>query len=144
MKNFDYFIELQGGVVKLVPRTERAKARTPEALDFADRSSALEYVKAAERENFHFGGVDMIDPERKLVKYGYFIPNYAGQLEQRGQDWGPGDPTFEVGDVLPGGPADKIAIVEKFVTGEFAQRAGFGVMIIARVREARQADPTVN
>lgn len=42
----------------------KAKARTPNALKFEDRKTALDYMWASQIEGFRFSGAHLIDPEQ--------------------------------------------------------------------------------
>ncbi len=104
MKDMDYVVTGAGTQRTITARSERAKRRTPDPVNFNDNASALEFVKAANAEGYRFSGQQLVDREYKLVRYGYFVKANGGQLARSGQDWGPPDPVFEPGDVYPGGP----------------------------------------
>lgn len=117
MKPMDYTV---GGTVTeptFTLLTDRAKQRTPGTIAFKGRTSALEFMKAAEAEGYRFSGAELIDTQRKLVKYGYFAKMPNGQLVQCGQDWGPRDTVFEPGDSL-GIKNGKEGIIVSVVTGQ--------------------------
>lgn len=100
-----------------------------------DNASALEFVKAGVADGYRFSGLEIVDREYKLVRYGYFVKTNE-QLVRAGQDWGPPDPVFEPGDTYPGGPrAGKHATVLEVITGELEQKNGVGVMVILKERD---------
>jgi hypothetical protein len=141
MKQMDYWIGGSGAKRTITPKSERAKQRTAEVQEFADNASALEFVNVGVAEGFIFSGRDIVDPEYKPVRYGYFIQMNNGQLVQSGQDNGPPDPVFEPGDVYPGGPRNgKHADIVAVVTGDEARKHGVGVMVIARERDVSEMD----
>jgi hypothetical protein len=131
MKEMDYVVTGAGAQRTITARSERAKKRTPEPREFPDRESALAFVKEGVAGGYIFSGRDLVDPEYKLVKYGYFIEGNGGQLIPAGQDWGPPEPVFEPGDVYPGGSKNgKHAIVRHVIGGESAKKVGLGIMIV--------------
>jgi hypothetical protein len=132
MKKADYVIFGTSPTARrITAQSESAKKRTPEPHEFPDKASALAFVKEGAAEGYRFSGRELVDPEYKLVSYGYFVKNDNGQLIPSGQDWGPPDPVFEKGDVMPGGPKNgKHAVVLQVVGGDFAKKAGFGFMIV--------------
>jgi hypothetical protein len=73
MKKMDYSMSGSAGFYSASALGDRAKARTPEPLRFADRAGALVFLKAAQAEGCRFSGADTVDPEQKLVKNRYFI-----------------------------------------------------------------------
>jgi hypothetical protein len=74
------------------------------------------------------------------VRYHYFA-NVNGQLVLTGQDNGPPDPMFEVGDVYPGGIRNgKHFDITDVITGERARANGCGVMIVGKVRDVSKAN----
>ena len=77
-----------------------------------------------------------VDPEQRLVKNRYFIEGDSGHLIPCGNDWGPLDTVWEVGDVMPGWERDTCtqAIVEQIVRGEMAQKMGCGIAFVLRFR----------
>jgi hypothetical protein len=132
MKEMDYVVMGGGGNWTISARSARAKLRTPEPANFPDNASALAFVKAGISEGYRFSGRELVDRDYKLVKYRYFVQDSNGILHSAGQDWGPPDPVFEKGDIYPGGPRNgKNAVVERVVTGDFAEKAaGAGVMVV--------------
>jgi len=138
MKTMDYTVG--GNVVEpaFTPLSERAKQRTPGTIVFKRRADALEFMKVAEAEGYRFSGAELIDTERKSVKYGYFVSGPNGQLIPCGQDWGPVDTVFEKGDLLPARDGVE-AVIQMVVTGRVAELAGVGVMIVVEQRPVRSA-----
>jgi hypothetical protein len=137
MKEMDYVIMGAGAQRTITARSERAKKRSPDPHEFPDNATALEFVKEGVKEGYRFSGRELVDPEYKLVRYGYFMKANGGQIIPSGQDWGPPEPVFEPGDVYPSGPRNgKYAIVLQVITGEFAKKAGVGVMVVLEERAA--------
>jgi len=140
MKVMDYVVTGAGAQKTITARSERAKKRTPEPVNFKDNAGALEFVKAANAEGYRFSGQDLVDQEYKLVRYGYFVKVNGGELVRSGQDWGPPDPVFEPG-VYPGGPRNgKEAVVLNVVKGDFAKKVGVDVMVVLEERDVSQAN----
>lgn len=140
MKLMDYVVTGAGARRTIAPRSERAKQRTPEAQEFATNDEALAFVRAGVAEGFRFSGQQLVDREYKLVRYGYFIDT-GGRLVRSGGDWGPPDPSFEPGDVYPGGPRNgKHADITAVITGDDAKRNGVDVMVIAKERDVSRAN----
>jgi hypothetical protein len=136
MKEMDYVVTGAGARRTITPRSARAKQRTPQAQEFPDNASALEFVKAGVADGYRFSGREIVDRGYKLVRYGYFVKTPRGRLVRTGQDWGPPDPVFEPGDTYPGGPRNgKHATVLEVVTGEPAKKNGVGVMVILEERD---------
>ena len=136
MKKMDYTVEGTAARHTFTPISERAKLRTPEPVTFTDAASARENLKAAQKNGFTFSGAHLVDSEQKPVKYGYFVVQNDGTLNPVGQDWGPPDSVYEIGDAMLGGPKNgKEAIIEKIVTGDFANKMGFGVVFIIKERD---------
>jgi hypothetical protein len=93
-------------------------------------------MKAAQNEGFRFSGADLVDPTQKLARNRYFHIGDNGELLPSGQDRGPADPAWEVGDVMPGQERNTgtEAIVEQIVKGEDAHRLGCDIAFILRLR----------
>jgi hypothetical protein len=72
------------------------------------------------------------------VRYRYFV-SVDGQLVFSGQDNGPPDPMFEVGDVYPGGPRKHLDITDVII-GEMARANGCGLMIVGKERDVSMAN----
>jgi hypothetical protein len=141
MKRMDYSVEGSGAARKFTAMSERAMERTPEPVTFTDVPSALEYMKAAQAEGYRFSGANLVDREQRLVRNGYFVIANDGQLIPSGQDWGPLNTVYEVGDALRGGPRNgKEAMVEQIITGDAAQRMGFGLVFVLRERDVSRAN----
>src|SRR5882757_3867012 len=99
MKKWDYEITMTSAKRTIAPKSDRAKQRTPEANVFPDNDGALEFVKAGVAEGFLFANRGFVDHEYRVVRYHYYTEVAGGRLIQTGQDNGPPDPMFEVGDV---------------------------------------------
>jgi hypothetical protein len=76
-----------------------AKERTPDPVTFASRPEALTFLKDSQTEGYRFSGAELVDPEQKLVKNRYFVIGSDGQLTPAGEDNGPRNTVWEVGDV---------------------------------------------
>jgi len=136
MKEMDYWITGAGARRTITSKSERAKKRTPDTLEFEDNNGALEFVRKGVEEGYRFSGREIVDREYKRVKYGYFVQTKSGRLVPSGQDWGPPDPVFEPGDVYPGSVKNgKQAVVLSVVKGELAKKNGVGVMVILEERD---------
>lgn len=136
MKAMDYMITGSGPGRTITPCTERAKGRTPEPITFREVATALGFVNAAAAEGYRFSGHELVDPKKKLLSYGYYVRNPSGHFVLSGQDWGPSDPVFEPGDVMPAGPKNgKEAIVLHVISGEGAKKNGVGVLVLLEERE---------
>jgi len=131
MKKMDYTIRFQAGRAgqkwTATALTDRAKERTPEPVTFASRPEALAFLKDSQAEGYRFSGAELVDPEQKLVKNRYFVIGNDGQLTFAGDDNGPRNTVWEVGDVRPGsgGNAGTEAIIENILQGP-AVRERFG------------------
>ena len=142
MKKIDYTIAGSGKRRTITPLTDRARVRTPESLEFENVESAKEFLKASQAEGYKFAGANLIDPEQKLIRNRYFFMiGNRGQVTLFGEDWGPFDTVWEVGDVMP----DQVkntgteGIVEKIVTGDVARNTiGCDVAFILRLRDIRK------
>ena len=109
--------------------------------EFANNADALVFVKAGVAEGFLFSCRNFVDHEYRNVRYHYYTEVGGGRLIQTGQDNGPPDPMFEVGDVYPGGIRDgKHFDIKAVVTGEMARAAGCGVMIIGQERDVSKVN----
>jgi hypothetical protein len=123
MKKMDYTIGFRAGRSgqnwTATALTDRAKERTPEAVTFADRTEALTFLKASQAEGYRFSGAELVDPEQKLVKNRYFVISGDGQLTPAGDDNGPRNTVWEVGDVKPGygSNAGTEAVIENILQG---------------------------
>ncbi len=133
----DYTVSGRGKSRTIAALTDRAKRRTPEPLEFDNLADAKEFLKASQAEGFRFAGAELIDRDQRLVKNRYFTVGDGGQLTACGQDWGPLDTVWEVGDVMPGQARNTgiEMIVEKIVKGDFArERMGCDIAFILRPR----------
>jgi hypothetical protein len=140
MRSIDYDIGWSAGKVTITARSERAKNRTPEPLSL-DREAALETVRGDEAQGYSFLGHQFVDKTKQLVKNGYFVMGPGGRLTPAGQDWGPSQSVYEEGDTLRGGPRNgKEAVIEKILTGDFAQKMGFGVVFVLKERDVSNAN----
>ena len=106
MRKMDYTIGFQAGRAgqkwTATALTDRAKERTPEPVTFAGRPEALTFLKDSQAEGYRFSGAELVDPEQRLVKNRYFVIGSDGQLTLSGEDNGPRDTVWEIGDVMPG------------------------------------------
>ncbi len=131
MKKMDYSIGFQAGGAgrrwTATALTDRAKERTPEPVTFAGRPEALTFLKESQTEGYRFSGAELVDPEQKLVKNRYFVIGGDGQLTAAGEDNGPRNTVWEVGDVKPGRDrnAGTEAVIENILQGP-AVRERFG------------------
>ena len=145
MKKWDYEITINharktGASRTITAKSDRAKRRTPEPQEFADNDGALAFVESGVAEGFLFSCRNFVDHEYRNVRYHYFA-NVNGQLVLTGQDNGPPDPMFEVGDVYPGGIRNgKHFDITDVITGERARANGCGVMIVGKVRDVSKAN----
>jgi hypothetical protein len=136
MKKWDYEITVTEGQRNIIPRSARARERTPETVVFPDAPSAFEFVNAEVREGLLFSNRDFVDPSYRCVRYGYFVKE-GDRFLPAGSDYGPPDPMHEPEDVHPSGPKNgKIAIVREVITGDAARRMGFDVAIVLEERDA--------
>jgi hypothetical protein len=140
MKKMDYTIGFQAGSVgrrwTATALTDRAKERTPIPVIFADRPEALTFLKESQAEGYRFSGAELIDPEQKLVKNCYFVIGGDGQLTPAGQDNGPRNTVWEVGDVKPGygKNAGTEAVIESILQGSgVRERFGCDLAFLLRV-----------
>jgi hypothetical protein len=131
MKKMDYTLGLEASPAgrnwTATSLTDRARERTPETVTFGDRADALKFLKDSQAEGYRFSGASLIDPEQKLVKNRYFVIGADGDLTLSGDDNGPRDTVWEIGDVMPGrnGDTGTEAVIEEILQG-FAVRERFG------------------
>jgi len=131
MRKMDYTIGLEAGRAgqkwTATALTDRAKERTPEPVRFVDRPEALKFLKDSQSEGYRFSGAELLDPEQRLVKNRYFVIGADGELTLSGEDNGPRDTVWEIGDVMPGRDRSTgtEAVVENILQG-FAVRERFG------------------
>src|SRR5216684_637315 len=133
MKKMDYAIGFQAGRAgqkwTATALTDRAKERTPEPVTFAGRPEALTFLKDSQSAGYRFSGAELVDPEQRLVKNRYFVIGADGELTLSGDDNGPRDTVWEIGDVMPGRDrstgTEAVAVVENILQG-FAVRERFG------------------
>jgi hypothetical protein len=106
MKKMDYAIGIRAGRAgqkwTASALTNRAKERTPEPLVFTARPDALKFLKESQAEGYRFSGADLVDREQRSVKNRYFVISDDGQFILSGDDNGPRDTVWEIGDVMPG------------------------------------------
>lgn len=106
MKKMDYTIGFQAGHAgqkwTATALTDRAKERTPAPVTFASRPEALAFLKDSQAAGYRFSGAELVDPAEKLVKNRYFVIGGNAQLTPAGEDNGPRNTVWEVGDVKPG------------------------------------------
>jgi hypothetical protein len=131
MRKMDYTIGLEAGHAgqrwTATALSDRAKKRTPEPVRFVDRPEALKFLKGSQSEGYRFSGAELLDPEQRLVKNRYFVIGADGELTLSGEDNGPRDTVWEIGDVMPGRDRSTgtEAVVENILQG-FAVRERFG------------------
>jgi len=141
MKKMDYSVGGAGASRTFTPMSDRAKEKTPKPVTFKDVPSAREHMKAAQAQGYRFSGAELVDSEQKLVRNGYFFTGNGGQFIPAGSDLGPLDTVYEVGDALLGGPRNgNEPVIEQILTGEFAQKMGFGIVFILRKRDVSNAN----
>ena len=148
MKKMDYTIGSQAGRAgrkwTATALTDRAKERTPEPLAFASRQEALTFLKDSQAEGYRFSGAELVDPEQKLVKNRYFVIGSDGKLMPAGEDNGPLNTVWEVGDVKPGRDRNvgTEAVIENILQGP-AVRERFGCDLAFMLRAHRVLPGTV-
>jgi hypothetical protein len=131
MRKMDYTIGLEAGHAgqrwTATALSDRAKKRTPEPVRFVDRPQALKFLKGSQSEGYRFSGAELLDPEQRLVKNRYFVIGADGELTLSGEDNGPRDTVWEIGDVMPGRDRSTgtEAVVENILQG-FGVRERFG------------------
>lgn len=140
MKKMDYTIGLETGRAgqkwTATALTDRAKERTPDPVIFAGRPEALKFLKDSQAEGYRFSGAGLVDPEQRLVKNRYFIIGNDGELTLSGEDNGPRDTVWEIGDVMPGRDRSTgtEAIVENILQGQgVRERFGCDLAFILRL-----------
>ena len=144
MKKMDYTIGFQAGRAgqkwTATALTDRAKERTPEPVTFAGRPEALTFLKDSQAEGYRFSGAELVDPEQKLVKNRYFVIGSDGQLTLSGEDNGPRNTVWEVGDVKPGRDrnAGTEAVIENILQGPgVRERFGCDLAFLLRATPGR-------
>lgn len=150
MKKMDYTIGSQVGRAgrkwTATALTDKAKERTPEVVTFADRSEALTFLKESQAEGYRFSGAELVDPEQKLVKNRYFVIGGDGQLTPAGDDNGPRNTVWEVGDVKPGRDRNEgtEAVIENILQGPAVrERFGCDLAFLLRVHRVLPRPLTV-
>jgi hypothetical protein len=147
MKKMDYTIGFQDGCAgqkwTATALTDRAKERTPEPVMFAGRPEASKFLKDSQAEGYRFSGTELVDPEQRLVKNRYFVIGGDGQLTPSGEDNGPRDTVWEIGDVMPG--RDRSvgveAIVENVLQGPgVRERFGCDLAFLLRLHVVAQGN----
>ena len=140
MKKMDYTIGLEAGRAgqkwTATALTDRAKERTPEPVTFVGRPEALKFLKDSQAEGYRFSGAELVDPEHRLVKNRYFVISDDGQFILSGEDSGPRDTVWEIGDVMPGRDRSMgtEAIVESILQGAgVRERFGCDLAFILRL-----------
>jgi hypothetical protein len=136
MKKMDYTVSGRGRHRTITPLTDRAKGRTSEPLEFPDVPEALEFLNEAQAEGFRFAGANLIDRRQKQVRNRYFSAVDGGQFVLCGEDWGPLDTVWEVGDVMPGQKRNTgiEAIIDQILQGDVAKRLDCDLAFILRMR----------
>lgn len=123
MRKMDYTIGFEAGGAgqkwTATALTDRAKERTPEPVTFAGRPEALTFLKNSQAEGYRFSGAELVDPVQSLVKNRYFVIGSDGQLSLSGEDNGPRDTVWDVGDVMPGRDrnTETEAVIENILQG---------------------------
>jgi hypothetical protein len=147
MKKMDYTIGFQGGREgqkwTATALTDRAKERTAEPVTFAGRPEALTFLKDSQAEGYRFSGAGLVDPEQRLVKNRYFVIGGDGQLTLSGEDNGPRDTVWEIGDVMPGHDRSVgvEAIVENILQGAgVRERFGCDLAFLLRLHVAARGN----
>src|SRR5579864_7717951 len=140
MKKMDYTIGFQAGRAgqkwTATPLTDLAKERTPEPMTFAGRPEALTFLKDSQADGYRFSGAELVDPVQRLVKNRYFVIGGDGQLTLSGEDNGPRDTVWEVGDVMPGRDRSRRteAVIENILQGPpVPERFGCDLAFLLRV-----------
>src|SRR5664279_3789378 len=151
MKKMDYTIGLEAGHAgqKWTARalTDRAKERTPEPVTFVGRPEALKFQKDSQSEGYRFSGAGLVDPEQRLVKNRYFIIGAGGELTLSGEDNGPRDTVWEIGDVMSGRDRSTgtEAIVENILQGAgVRERFGCDLAFILRLHSVAPENLTMS
>jgi hypothetical protein len=143
MKKMDYTVSGAAVRPRIEPLSKRAHERTPEPLEFSTREEAKNVLRKLQAEGFKFSGPDLIDSEQRAmarVRNRYYIADNDGQLTLSGEDWGPLDTVWEVGDVMPGRERNTgtEAIVHRIIKGDFARRMGCDIAFILKLRDIRE------
>jgi hypothetical protein len=73
----------------------------------------------------------------RWVRYGYFVKLRNGHCVPAGNDFGPTENTYKVGDSM-GVKNGKEGIIVDVEKGEFAKLAGFDVLIVIEEREPKK------
>jgi hypothetical protein len=136
MKKMDYILSWNACSHSVTALSDRARFRTPEPLIFADHAEVKAFLNASQAEGFRFAGAETVDPAQELVLIRYFVEGDSGQLIPCGDDWGPLDTVWEVGDIMPGREINPCtqAMVEQIVKGKMAQKMGCHIAFILRMR----------
>ena len=147
MKKMDYTIGFQAGRAgqkwTATALTDRAKERTPEPVTFAGRPEALKFLKDSQAEGYRFSGAGFVDPEQRLVKNRYFVIGGDGQLTLSGEDNGPRDTVWEIGDVMPGHDRNVgiEAVVENILQGPgVRERFGCDLAFLLRLHRVARGN----
>ena len=140
MKKMDYTLGLEAGRAgrkwTATALTDRAKVRTPEPVTFAGRPEALKFLKDSQAGGYRFSGAELVDPEQRLVKNRYFVIGGDGQLTLSGEDNGPRNTVWEIGDVMPGRDRSMgtEAIIENILQGPgVRERFGCDLAFVLRL-----------
>lgn len=144
MKKMDYSIAFQGGrpgpTWTATALTDRARVRTPGPVTFEDRPAALKFLKDSQAEGYRFAGSSSIDPEQRMIKNRYFAIGANGELILSGEDNGPRDTVWEVGDVMPGRNRNTgtEGVIENILQGAGVQeRFGCDLAFVLRLHPIR-------
>jgi hypothetical protein len=145
MKKMDYTIGLEAGRAgrkwTATALTDRAKRRTPDPVTFVGRPEALKFLKDSRSEGYRFSGAELVAPEQRLVKNRYFVIGGDGQLTLSGEDNGPRNTIWEIGDVMPGRDrgVGVEAIVENILRGAgVRERFGCDLAFLVRLHVVAQ------
>ena len=144
MKKMDYTIGFQGGrpgpVWTAKALTDRANVRTPDPITFEDRQAALKFLKVSQAEGYRFAGAWFVDPEQRMVRNRYFVIGASGELVLSGEDNGPRDTVWEVGDVKPVRDRNSgtEAVIENILQGPgVRERFGCDLAFVLRLQPIR-------
>lgn len=79
----------------------------------------MKFLKESQAEGYRFAGADLVDREQRPVKNRYFVISDDGQFILSGDDNGPRDTVWEIGDVMPGHDRNARAelIIENILQG---------------------------
>ncbi len=150
MNKMDYTIGFQGGRAgqkwTATALTDRAKERTPEPVMFAGRPEALKFLKDSQAEGYRFSGAELVDPEQRLVKNRYFVIGGDGQLMLSGEDNGPRNTVWEIGDVKPGRDRSMgtEAVIENILQGPgVRERFGCDLAFLLRLHPVARGNPAM-